>query len=433
MTLHNMLHNVTTISRREYLTRIRTKGFWITTVLLPLLMFAWTVVPSYIAARSQSGQKLAVVDPSGGHIGEALRQRLSSEEIDLPGQKGFEVEVLAPSDNPKTQREELDERVLAEEIDAWIWIDEAGLAANKIEYHAKNVSNILTQKIIENALSRAVREHRLAAAGYDSEEVSRLTRSVDLDPVPLSETGAQKGGPLGGFALAFGLFFVLYMVILIYGQQVLQGVLEEKSSRIVEVMLSSTRPVELMAGKLIGVCGMGLTQLAIWMGTALALTTPAVVAAMPFLSAETQLPQLPVSLVVHFFFMFLMGYFLYASLYAMVGAAFNDLQEAQQLVMVVSLLVVSPMFFLFAIINDPSSPLAVVTSLIPPLTPVLMILRIALETPPWWQIALGYLLGFGFTAVVIWAAARVYRVGVLMYGKRPTIPEIWRWARYSGR
>jgi ABC-2 type transport system permease protein len=428
-----VLHNVTTIARREYLTRIRTKGFWITTILLPLLMFAWTVIPSYIAAKSQTGQNLAVVDPTGGRIGEVLRQRLSSKEIDLPGHKGFEVEVLKPGDDPQAQRAELDEQVLAEKIDAWIWIDDAGLAANKIEYHAENVSNILTQKIIESALSRAVREYRLSNAGYDSEEVSRLTRSVDLNPIPLSETGAQKGGPLGGFALAFGLFFVLYMVILIYGQQVLQGVLEEKSSRIVEVMLSSTRPVELMAGKLVGVCGMGLTQLAIWMGTALALTTPAVVAAMPFLSEETQLPTLPISLVVHFFFMFLMGYFMFASLYAMVGAAFNDLQEAQQLVMVVSLLVVAPMFFLFAIINDPSSPLAVVTSLIPPLTPVLMILRIALKTPPWWQIALAYVLGFGFTAVVLWAAARVYRVGILMYGKRPTIPEIWRWARYSGR
>lgn len=433
MSSNTALHfdNLLTVARREFMTRIKTKGFWIATLLLPLLMGALIVIPGLLAANTTAKQTLAVVDITG-RVAEALLAELQ-ERKDRPGDRSdFEMEIVDTGPDPRQVREELDRRVRAGEIDAWLWIDDEGLTGDRFEYHAENVSNFITQEVLERALSNVVREMRLSEAGYDTEQIAQLSRSVRLGTVRITDEGSREEVGAGGFALALGLFFMLYMVILIYGQQVLQGVLEEKSSRIVEVMLSTIRPVEMMGGKLLGICALGLVQLAIWVGTAMVLTAPGLLTSLTSMPSDMELPTIPFVVVVHFFGHFLMGFFLFASFYAMIGSAFNDLQEAQQLASIAVIFIVVPTMFLMPTINDPDSTLAVVTSLIPPLTPLMMMLRIAIKMPPWWQLTLGYVLGFGFTAVVVWFAARVYRTGILMYGKKPTIQEIWKWARYSG-
>lgn len=429
MSLH--VQNILTVTKREFLARIKTKGFWIGTVLLPLLMGAWIIVPGLLMDTTRAEQSLALVDRTGKVAG-PLAEELERRREEGIGQARFDLEVIEAPEDAEELREELDRRVLEEEIGAWVWIGEDALESGEVSYHAENVSNWVTQRDLERALSRVIRELRLTEAGYDTEQIAELSRSAALNAVRVSEEGSREEGGVGGFALAIGLFMILYMVILIYGQQVLQGVLEEKSSRIVEVMLSTVRPVDMMAGKLLGVCCVGLVQLTVWVGTALVLTAPGIVTAVAFLPEESNLPTIPLMVVVHFFGHFLMGYFLFASFYAMIGAAFNDLQEAQQLASVAVIFIVLPFMFLMPVVNDPDSTLAVVTSLIPPLTPLMMMLRVAIKMPPWWQLALGYLLGFGFTAFMVWVSARVYRVGVLMYGKKPTLQEIWRWARYQG-
>jgi ABC-2 type transport system permease protein len=200
---------------------------------------------------------------------------------------------------------------------------------------------------------------------------------------------------------------------------------------VVEVMLAAVEPVDLMAGKLVGICLAGLTQLGIWFATALALTAPGFLTLFAFLPEGISLPTLPPSLIVHFFLFFLLGYFLYATFYAMIGSAFNNTQEAQQASSIGVIFVVAPWIFMFPVINSPDSTMAVVTSLIPLFTPFLMLLRIAVKTPPVWQIALSYALTLAFCGFMIWLCARVYRVGILMYGKKPTLKEIWRWVRYA--
>jgi len=343
----------------------------------------------------------------------------------------FELEILQPEADTASQRERLDTAVLDGDYDAWVWISDDLLANNQVEYHAESVANFITQEVLGSAVSTVVRQNRLEEAGYDAQVVTELSRSVGLETIRLSPEGSRAEGGLGGFAIAFALFMLLYMTTLIYGQQVMHGVLEEKSSRVVEVMLAAVEPVELMWGKLMGICLAGLTQLAIWFATALALTAPGFLTLFAFLPEGVTLPTLPPSLIVHFFLFFLLGYFLYATFYAMIGSAFDNTQEAQQASSVGVIFVVAPWIFMFPVINSPDSTMAVVTSLIPLFTPFLMLLRIAVKTPPAWQIALSYALTITLCAVMIWLCARVYRVGILMYGKKPTLKEIWRWVRYA--
>jgi len=432
--------HVTTILKREYLTRIKSRGFWIATLILPLAMAALVVLPSLIALKSQAKLRMAVVDELGG-VASRLEERLARREH--PGTEAepfdqrraetasFKVEALTPGSDPAARRAELDRRVLAGEIDAWLWISAAGLESGKIEYHAESVSNFITQGQLERALSELVAETRLTRAGHDAAEIAALTRDVDLDTVRVSQEGSRQEAGMAGFFLAYFLFFLLYTVVAIYGQQVMNGVLEEKNNRIVEVLIATVRPLELMVGKLAGIGAAGLTQLAVWMVAMLVLSAPGLLGALAIGGGGFQIPPVTPALVVHFLLLFLLGFFLFASLYAAIGAATNNTQEAQQFAGIVIPFLVGPVLFMMPVINDPDSTLAVVLSLLPPFTPLLMMLRIAVKMPPLWQILAGYVLTAAFVAGLVWLCARIYRVGILMYGKKPTFAELWRWIRYA--
>ncbi|MDX1644640.1 MAG: ABC transporter permease [Thermoanaerobaculia bacterium] len=430
--------NLLVVAKREYLTRIRSKGFWIATVALPLLMATLMVVPSLIMTKTRAEERVALVDTTGT-LGADLVSALEQTGSLVGEQAVFEVELVElpagppaeSSDRLEALRAELDRRVLGGEISSWVWVSPESLAENRVEYHAESVSNFLTQQVLAAKISEVVRARRLAEAGFDVETISRLSRRIGLDTVRISEEGSKAEGGGGAFAVAVALFVVLYTTILLYGNQVMLGVLEEKSSRVVEILLAAVAPVELLAGKLLGICCVALTQLAVWLGTAVALTTPGVVT-LSLLPAGFQMPTLPLALVLHVFGYFLLGFFLFATFYAMVGAAFNNQQEAQQFSAIGVIFVVAPWMVFMPVLNDPDSTLAVVTSLFPLFTPLLMILRMAVEMPPVWQIALSYALTLAACAGMVVLAARVYRVGILMYGKKPTVGEIWRWMKYRG-
>jgi ABC-2 type transport system permease protein len=249
--------------------------------------------------------------------------------------------------------------------------------------------------------------------------------------VRVTEEGSRAEAGFAGVVLAYVLFFLLYMVIVLYGQQVMNSVIEEKSSRAVEVVISTVKPFELMMGKLFGVGLVGLTQLAIWLGSLAALTAPAVLSSLAFVPEDAGIPSLEPSLAVHFLICFVLGYFLYASFYAAIGSAFNNVQEAQQLASVAVIFLIAPLVLFVPVINDPGATWAAVASMVPLFTPLLMMLRIAVKEPPLWQIAVGYGGTALFVLFMIWLTARIYRVGILMYGKKPTVKEIWRWVRYA--
>jgi ABC-2 type transport system permease protein len=424
------------IGKREYLTRVKTKGFWLGTVALPLFLGAISVGPTLMMAKNKSDHRIAVVDTSGKGLGLAVEKALLGERTKAEtrrkdrGEVRFQVTRLEPGPDSAAQRAELDRRVLDDKVDAWIWLTAESLEENRLEYHAENVSNPVTQSALKSRISEVVRDWRLRDAGLDAGRINELTRSLDLAPVRVSETGSTKESGLAGFAVAFGLFFILYTMILLYGTQIMQGVLEEKSSRVVEVLASAVHPTELMLGKIGGIGLVALTQLAVWMGTALLLSSPGLAFALAMLP-EGVLAALSPLVIVHFFILFLIGFFIYSSIYAMIGAAFNSLQEAQQFASVAVILVVAPMFLLMPVINDPDSKMAVVASMIPFFTPLVMMLRVALKMPPLWQILTAYALCGLTIAGAIWVCARIYRVGILMYGKKPTLQELWRWVRYA--
>jgi ABC-2 type transport system permease protein len=426
------LQNIFVIAKREYLQRIRSKGFWIATLILPFFVVAATVVPSFLLARSRSEQKVVVVD-STGRVAPRLLDKRPTEGLRSMTDRiaQFEFLVEPPAGDPRTQRAGLDRRVLAKEIDAWIWIGEDVLTGAPVEYHAKTVSNVMTQEVLRDELSSVVRRVRLAEAGFDPDRVGKLSEQVDLETVRVSKEGSRAEGGLAGAAFAYILFLLLYMVLVIWGQQVMQGVLEEKSSRIVEVVLSAVKPFELMMGKLTGICLVGLTQFGLWLVTLAIFTAPGMMASMAGLPEGMTLPTVTPAMVLHFILLFILGFFVFSTLYAAIGASFNNMQEAQQVAGVAVFFLVIPVFLMFPIINDPGSTFAVVASLIPLFTPLLMTLRISLEMPPLWQILLAYALTFGFIVGMVWICGRIYRIGILMYGKKPTFQELWKWIRYA--
>jgi len=439
------IDRVATIARREYRAGVRTRGFWISTLLVPVLMAAMLVLPTLLLMRTRATLRVVVVDGGGG-LGGRLAAELADEPgpgaapgvaPDLPGRPKreeaarFAVEVRPAAADPEAERAALDREVLAGTIDAWIRLGPDTLGGSKVPYHGESVSNFVTQRVLADALTRVVSEARLTEAGIDPAAVAELTREVELETVRVSAEGARAETGLTGFMMAYFLFFLLYMVTLLYGQQVMNGVLEEKTSRVVEVVLTTARASELMAGKLFGICAVGLTQLGIWFATLLALTAPGLAASLLRLPAGASVPSLSLGVTLHFLAHFVLGFLLFAALYAAIGAASNDLREAQQLASGMVILLVLPAVMAVTVINDPDSVQATVMSLIPLFTPLLMLLRIVVKTPPWWQIALGYATTAAFVAVLLALCARIYRVGILMYGKRPTLAELGRWIRHS--
>lgn len=437
------LENIAVVSKREYLTRVRSKGFWIGTLALPLFAAASILLPTLFLSKSRSVQRLVVVDETG-QVAPALREEVAKAGDEAaPGtekkaQSGrrfdrttrFDLQIESPTNNREAQRADLDRRVLSKEIDAWVWVQPAVLTGEPVEYHARSLSNFITQANLQRDLTEAVRRVRFERAGLNPAQMGDLTRRVDLETIRVSKKGSHAEGGEGSMILGFILFLTLYMTLMIWGQQVMTGVLEEKGSRVIEVVISAIKPSELLTGKLLGIGLAALTQFAIWLTTLVVVTGPGVLAGLSMME-EGALPPVTLEMVLHLTILFVLGFLTFSTLYAAIGSAFNNVQEAQQAAGLAVFGLVVPVFFLSPVINDPNSTLAVTLSLIPLFTPLLMALRVSAEMPPLWQLLLSYGLTFLFLCGMIWVCSRIYRVGILMYGKKPTLPEILRWVRYS--
>lgn len=428
------LDHTLSIAKREYLLRVKGKAFWLSTLGLPILVLAATILPSLLLSMSGATERMVIVDRTG-KVAPELKRAATDPEAKSGGpknpEKKTEIEFLfeAPKPNPGQQEKELDRRVLASEISAWILIDEAALSSGTFSYRARSTSGFVTQSVVERRLARAVQRLRLAEVGVDPARTEELMKGIDLDTVRVSEEGGRREIGLAGAALAYIVFMMLFVAIQVWGQQVMTGILDEKSSRIVEVLVSVVRPFELMLGKLLGIGSVGLTQFAIWILTAAALTAPGVGMAVALLPKDVSLPEIGMGVVLHLIIFFVLGFFVFSSFYAALGAAFNNMQEAQQMAAPLILLLTVPVFLAPKVINDPDSTLSVVLSMVPIFSPLLMTLRLAIRMPPLWQVLLAEILTAGFVFVMVWSCARIYRVGILMYGKKPTFGELARWLR----
>jgi len=439
------------VVKREYVQRVRTKFFVVATILGPVLMAAFTIVPALMFGIKAGGPtRLALVDQTGKMYERVAKELMSGKEtrnnvatMEPPSQQPigpnnskeqinqagklikptFVIEQARLDNRSIAEvRKELEARVQNRELEGYVLLPPNLLKDGQPEFRARNAADLFTKSNVESAISRAVRGQRLVEAGIDEKTVAKASEPVDLKTI---EAGGKESKGDASFFLVFGLGLLIYMSVLLYGQFVLGAVIEEKETRIAEILFSSMRSFPLMMGKLIGVSLVALTQLGIW---AAAFSIFSLWAAS---GSSITLPHIAPMVFVYFIIFFLMGYFIYSTVYAVVGSMVTTTQEGGQLALPVVLMLVAGFYLSFNIIRSPSSPLAFWASMFPFFAPITMLVRIVTETPPLWQILLS--LGIGVATIVglVWLASRIYRVGMLMTGKKATIPEVWRWVRQA--
>jgi ABC-2 type transport system permease protein len=412
-----------TVMRREYLERVRSKAFLVSTLLGPILLAGFMILPSLLMQRQRGkALRIVVIDATGalrGGVEQELRQQ------NVAGEPRFTV-LPAQGGDVETARRAARTGVVDGSLDGYLYLAPDALSTSKAEYFGKNVSNVMDLRLVEQSAESALTQHRLAQEGLDRARVKAVTRRLDMRTVRLTASGEREDRG-ASFIFAIMLLTLLYTTLPMWGAAIMNGVIEEKSNRVVEVIVSSIPTSYLFAGKLLGVGGAGLTQVSVWVLAIAGFGAygAAVTGGMP-------MPEMSPLLMVSFVVFFLLGYFLYGAMYAGVGSAVNTQQEAQSLAFPVMMPLILGFVFFPAVLGSPDSAFSVTLSLIPFFTPMLMFLRITAVTPPMWQIALSVVLTLATVFAMTWAASRVYRVGILMYGKRPTFPEMLRWIRQSG-
>ena len=409
---------VMAIIRREYLQRVRSKWFVIGTVAIPVLMIAMFAVPFFLGARDDALDRVIVIVDNTEVLYEPVTSRLGET---------FDVERVEFSEGAIAT---LETRIEDREISGYLVLDEATLSAGRAVFRSRETPSTLRRVWIRQAVVESALEIRLVDAS-DPGGARTLLDGGEIEYSSLEGEGviendaARVAGFFGGF--------LLYMSIILYGIQVMRAVLEEKTTRIVEIVISVLQPWQLMLGKIVGVGAVGLTQLGIWVLSMVLMLTfglPYLVALQPeLLDLETVREFLPqAGAFVLFLALFVLGFFLYSSLYAAVAAMCSSDEEAQQTQMPVTMLLVVPMIALGPILENPHGPLGTWLSLVPFFSPILMFPRF-LAGAPLWQVGVSLALMAITIVAVAWVAGRIYRVGILMQGKRPNLPEIVRWIR----
>jgi ABC-2 type transport system permease protein len=441
------------VVRREYVQRVRSRMFLVVTIGAPVLFALFTAMPVLIAGIRTGGPLRVAVFDESGKVYERLRDSVASgqgkDDADdaaagegaqaalnqngrdrmaaaaKASERAYNVERVEPAGRTAQEvKRQLDERVKKDELDAYLMLPADVLDGGEAQYYSRNVSDMFARGQIKDALTRAVRDARLDENGIRPEVMRAVNRPVKMSS---AKAGAGGGGEDKGegFFLVYGVGFVIYMTILLYGQVILGAVIEEKETRIAEILFSSIRSFPLMVGKIIGVSLVAMTQFAIW-GIGLAGLT-AYLAGQG--AAAAGVPRVPAGVFAYLILFFLLGYFIYAALYALVGSMVTTAQEGGQLAMPIIFMLIAGFLLVIPIIRSPNSSFAFWVSMVPFFAPITMLVRVVTQTPPLWQIALSLALGFATVVLLMWLASRVYRVGMLMYGKRATIPEVLKWVR----
>lgn len=441
------------VVKHEYKKVVLKWSFLIGTLLLPALALVFTFVPMIIFSLRGEPTRIAVYDPTGKLLSR-LEKNLTADRLMEKAKKAAadSLTKLDASQEEKMRnnaaqfmqdfklvhyegkgtvdeiRSDLLSRIQRNEIDAYLLIP-ADLDSQdaRFEFRSRKGGDFISNDTFKDAINDAVRSQRLADANISEERLSQLSAPANIDAKGLDESGEEKD--TGGVLVAsFVIGLMIYITLAIYGQQILGAVVEEKETRIAEILFSSARPFELMMGKLVGVGLAGLTQLAIWVGSVAAL--------LGFIALQTDLrsllesvPTITPLMIVYFLIFFLLGFFIYASIFALIGSMVTTVQEGGQFAFPPIMIMLAAFYFCFAVIRDPNSTVSFWVTLAPFLAPITMPVRILAEMPPFWQIALSIVVNVAAIAGLVWVAARVYRVGMLMYGKRATIPEVWKWIR----
>lgn len=437
------------VLKREYRETVRKPSFLVMTVLAPFLMGGLMVVPALLATKGMGERRVAILDGTGRLDGvvEALERespgasspfargrgrtgggggptgKIVPEYVSLFGvdPKNAVGPWLARLSKEGTPGDQLLDGVLLVPADAF------ERPATGLTYFSRSASDLLAQDRLGRVVNRALQRARLAALGLPPSDADLLLTPLPVRTVQVTKSGQERAGGEGSFVVAMLFLALLFVPSLVYGQEVMRGVIQEKTDRVVEILVSSMTPMELLSGKILGMAAVGLTQMAVWLGMAALLAGPGL--------AQSQAAGLDLSAVLRpsiaawFVVFFLLAYLVTVGVYAAGGAIVSSEKEAQQLLTPVMFVFLVPWFLMMPILSSPDSTLSVVLSLVPIYTPMTMFIRILVSEPPAWQVALSLLLSVATIALLLKATAKIFRAGLLATGKRPTIPELWRWLK----
>jgi ABC-2 type transport system permease protein len=418
------MNKIIAIVKREFKESVLKKSFIIMTLLTPIIMLGFTVVPTLLARLEvEEPTVLSIYDETGfvaKHISEALDDTLKG------GTPRFVINILNKSSDAQEMIEAQKKLIGEESIDCFLFVPHNISADGELVYYARNVGNFDLNRRIRKAVSSITIDNRLMNSGLDHEVINKLTKSIDMKTIKITKGGAEsERGFQTEFFSTFIFVFILYITLIMYGFVLMRSIIEEKNSRIIEVLLSSATPFQIMAGKIIGQGSVGITQYLIWatFGIALIFLGPSM------LSVSPDMFSFSPSILFYFVLFYLLGYFLYATLYTGVGAITNTDQEAQQMATPITLMLVVPIILLTFMVKNPDNSIIEIMSYVPFFSPMIMFARINLAEPSLLEIwsSIGILIAS--IILMIWISSKVFRVGILMYGKRPTLPEIIRWLK----
>lgn len=421
------------IIKREYLERVRSKWFLIATFFGPIFFSAIIIVPAWLASKSKATSDVynsVILDATGTEFGRRLAINIAGDSTN--SDKIPTVIAVAPSELTKAESTAT-HAVMRKERTGYIVVNQQTLAGESARYAGTNATSIADMAQIKTAIRQTILASRLEKVGLDNARMKEITFiPLDFSTERITERG-RAGSGMASVMFGFAIGFLLYLSIVIYGQTIMSGVLEEKTTRVAEVVMSSVPTDTLLAGKVLGVGAVGLTQQIIWIGTTyvlLKLRAP-IMAKLGAPTMNFTLPDISLGAGILFLLFFLLGFIFYSSLYAAVGSSVNSESEARQAASPLMIMIVSTGVFIQPVLLNPTGTTAKVLSLIPISSPIIMPIRMAVTgVPPLEMTAsLGFLV-IGCIAA-LWLASRIYRVGLLMYGKRPTMKEMLRWVSYA--
>ncbi|HEY7402553.1 MAG TPA: ABC transporter permease, partial [Candidatus Angelobacter sp.] len=358
-------------------------------------------------------------------------QKTGKQDDSAPMKRGslasarYTVEVS--TDSSDSARAALTDKINKKQLDGFLWATPEAIAAHKLSFVTRDTSSFIENGILEQTVSDALRRHALKSKGLKEDDIEAALKPVEVEAE--SPLGKNAPNPQAMTIVTMVMVMIMYVTVLLYGVGVMRSILEEKTSRIIEVMLSTATSKEMMAGKILGVGAVGLTQVGIWAAAAAIFGGYSVMASGAMNAVKGAINP---RLLIYFAVFFLLGYILYSALCAAVGSMVNSEQEAQQMQFLVMMPMILAVVFIFNIFQHPSSPIALFGSLFPFTAPLVMFGRIAMQPDlPFWQIALSIALMVATIYGMVWLCGRIYRVGILMYGKKPTLPEIVKWIKYA--
>ncbi|HTU49846.1 MAG TPA: ABC transporter permease [Acidobacteriaceae bacterium] len=423
------------VAKREYVERVRSKAFRISTIVIPLA-FAAVIGMGAFSGKMATGPSNIVVASNDLVLAQSTRTellRVPTAKDDARGSRRgppqqLQVEVQAPV--AESDLASLNHQVESKAIDGYLWLNvQPGQAVPQATYVSRGSADFFGADRMQTAIGEALVREALMNHGVASSQADGLLHDVDLKTRQVKGGEAVASDASKSFWGAYIMAFILYFSVVFYGMNVAHSVVAEKTSRVFEVLLATAKPESLMAGKLLGVGAAGLTQMAVWITAVLLLSASALGAELGQggLAAYGVTPIQLVFLVLYF----LLGFFFYSALSAGFGATVSQESEVQQFSMILVMPQLVGLILMVYILGNPSAWPVVLLSLFPPCTPIVMCLRMSAMVVPWWQLALSVVLMVAATYAVLWVASRIYRVGILMYGKRPTLPEMIRWLSYS--